>query len=69
MRVCRIISHFYSCTWYVVTCTQFVYVVKYYSIGDSYTMKLDLFCIWRLYRQIWISGTNKDINMRMFASH
>jgi hypothetical protein len=24
----------YSCIWYVVTCTQFVYVVKYNSVGD-----------------------------------
>jgi hypothetical protein len=43
-----------------VTCTQFLYVVKYYSIGDLYTIKLDLFSIWRLYRRIWISGTNKE---------
>jgi hypothetical protein len=40
-------------------------VVKYYSIGDSYKIKLDLFYIWRLYGQIWISGTNKDMNMNL----
>jgi hypothetical protein len=45
-----------------VTHMQFVYVVKYYSIGDL-MIKLDLFYIWRLYCQIWISGTNKDMNM------
>jgi hypothetical protein len=49
---------------YVVTCTQFGYVVKYYSIGDLCRIKLDLFYIWRLCCQIWISGTNKDMNMK-----
>jgi hypothetical protein len=49
-------------------CTQFVYAVKYYSIGDLYTKKLDLFYIWRLYPQIWISGTNKGKNMNMTLS-
>jgi hypothetical protein len=43
----------------LLRCTQFVYVVKYYSTENLYTVKLDLFYIWRLYRQIWISGTNK----------
>jgi hypothetical protein len=28
-------------------------------------IKLDLFFIWRLYRQIWISGTNNDVNMNI----
>jgi hypothetical protein len=65
MPVCRIVSYFYSCIWYVVTCTQIVYVVKYYSIRDFYTIKLDLCHIWRLYRQIWISGTNKDMNINI----
>jgi hypothetical protein len=47
-------------------CTPFVYVVKYYGIGDLYTIKLDLFYICRLYHQIWISGTNKDMdNIKM----
>jgi hypothetical protein len=65
MQVCHVISHFYSCIWYVVTCTQFVYVVKYYRIGDIYTMILALFYIWSLYHQIlvWIYGTNKDMNI------
>jgi hypothetical protein len=63
MRVCHIVSHFYSCIWYVVTSTQFVYVFKYHRTGNLYTIKLDLFYIWRLYRQLWISGTNKDMNM------
>jgi hypothetical protein len=44
-------------------CTQFVYVVKCYIIGDLYMIKLDLFYIWRVYRQIWIYGTNKDMKM------
>jgi hypothetical protein len=39
MRVCRI------CILYVVMFTQFEYVVKYYSIGDLYTIKLE-FYIW-----------------------
>jgi hypothetical protein len=43
----------------LLRCMQFVYVVKYYSIENLYTIKLDLFYIWRLYRQVWISGTNK----------
>jgi hypothetical protein len=47
--------------------TQFVSVVKYYCIGDLYTIKLDLFHIWRLYHQIWISGTNKDMNMNILT--
>jgi hypothetical protein len=44
-----------------VTCTQFVYVVKYYSSDDLYMIKLDLFYIWRLYRQILISGWHHRI--------
>jgi hypothetical protein len=48
-----------------VTSIQFVYVVKYFSTYDLYMIKLDLFYIWRLYRQIWISGTNKDMNINM----
>jgi hypothetical protein len=47
-----------------VMCTQFVYVAKYYSIGDLYVIELDLFYIWRLNNQMWISGTNKDMNLR-----
>jgi hypothetical protein len=31
-------------------------------------IKLDLFYIWRLYRQIWISATNKDMNMNIQVS-
>jgi hypothetical protein len=45
----------------LVVCTQFSYVVKYNSIGGLYAIKLDLFYIWRLYYQIWISGTYKDM--------
>jgi hypothetical protein len=45
----------------LVMCTQFVYEVKNYSISDLYTIILDLFCIWRLYHQIWISGTSKHM--------
>jgi hypothetical protein len=40
-----------------------VFVAKYYSIGDLYMITLDLLYIWTLYRQIWISGTNKDMNV------
>jgi hypothetical protein len=56
----------YKAQIYVMTCRQFVYAVTYYSIGDLYTIKLYLFYIWRLYHQIWTSGTNKDMNMTQF---
>jgi hypothetical protein len=68
MWLCHIESPFYNCSiWYVVMCTQFVYVVKYISIGHlySYVIELDLFYIWKLYRQILISGTNQDMNINM----
>jgi hypothetical protein len=52
-----------------VMCTQFLYVVKYQSIVDLYTIKLDLLYVWRLYHQIWISGTNKDMNINESPSY
>jgi hypothetical protein len=60
--LCRfiILNLFISANYMFVKCTQFVYVT-YCSAGDLYVIKLDLFCIWWLYCQIWISGTTKKV--------
>jgi hypothetical protein len=38
-------------------------VAHVYGTGDLYTIELDLLYIWRLYRQLWISGTNINDDM------
>jgi hypothetical protein len=50
-----------------VMCTQFVFVFKNYSTVCLLTIKLDLFCMWRMYCQIWISGRGQDMNMKAIS--